>query len=162
MRMISYISLLLFILTAQAMASVKVLATIERTSDKVKSELILVTDEKEDISYVDFKIYDEEGELARTIKVTPKELVKGKVVIEKMGINVILLQSDNIALHNGGNVNIKYLTKFKLLGKNKYANFSVLLDRLGDEWELSRDGQPFTQLKAHVHKKGITKFEVIK
>lgn len=162
MKKISCISLFIFMITSQAIASVKVLATIHRNSDKVKSELILVTDQQEDISHVLFKIYEEDGSLDRTIKVSPKELQKGKVVISKMGVDVITLQSDNLALHNGGDVNIKYLTKFKLLGKDKFSKFTVLLDRLGDNWELSKGGKVFKSLMTHVHSKGISKFEIIK
>jgi hypothetical protein len=147
---------------SQAMASEILLATITRTSDKVKSELILHTDKNEDIKYVLFKIYEEDGKLDRQVKVMPKELPQGKVVLEKMGVDVITLKSDNLAIHNGGNVTIKYLTKFKLFGKDKFANFTVMLDRIGDQWELSKNGVAFNRMLAHTHKKGITKFEIIK
>lgn len=152
----------MLLFTSQLFAAEILLATITRTSDKVKSELVLHTDDKADMKHVVFKIYDESGKLDREVKVTPKELPKGKVVLEKMGIDVITLQSNNVAIHNGGNVRIKYLKKFKLLGKDTFGNYDVLLDRVGDDWELSKDGVVFSKLLAHTHSKGITKFEIIK
>jgi hypothetical protein len=153
---------LLFSSLSQAFAGEKILATILRTSDKVKSELIINTDDKVDINHVIFKIYNEEGELDREVNVTPEELPEGKTVLSKMGVNIIQLQSDNVASHNGGEVTIKFLVKYKLIGKSKYSTFNVLLDREGDEWVLKKDGKVFTELLAHAHSKGITKFTIIK
>jgi hypothetical protein len=147
---------------SSAMSAEKILATIYRTSDKVKSELVLNTDDKVDIIKVVFKIYSEEGDLAREVNVTPEELPEGKTILTKMSLNVIELQSDNVASHNGGDVTIKYLKKFKLLGKNKYGSFNVVLDREGDDWVLKKDGRIFTELLAHTHSKGINKFTIIK
>ena len=157
-----FLFLFIFLSSAQAFAGSKVLATILRTSDKVKSELILITDQKRDIVRVVFKIYEEGGKLDREINVNPNELEEGKTVLSKLGVHVIALQSNNMALHNGGNVTIKYLQKYKLIGKSKYAKFDVLLDRVGDDWQLSKDGVPFTQLMAHIKKKGINRFEIVK
>ena len=162
MRAKLILTALLFSSLSQAFAGEKILATILRTSDKVKSELIINTDDKVDINHVIFKIYNEEGELDREVNVTPEELPEGKTVLSKMGVNIIQLQSDNVASHNGGEVTIKFLVKYKLIGKSKYSTFNVLLDREGDEWVLKKDGKVFTELLAHAHSKGITKFTIIK
>ena len=68
-----------------------------------------------------------------------------------------------LALYRGHGYGVfKYLTKYKLIGKSKYANFSVMLDRIGDEWELTKNGVAFNKMLAHTHSKGISKFEIIK
>jgi hypothetical protein len=162
MRSRLILAVLLFSTLSQAMAGEKILATILRTTDSVKSEIVINTDDKSDISFVIFKIYDEEGVLDREVNVTPEELPDGKTVLSKLGVDIIELQSDNVASHNGGEVNIRFLSRFKLIGKSKYGSFKVLLDREGDEWLLKKDGESFTQLLAHAHKKGINKFTIIK
>lgn len=150
------------LLTQSVLADVQRLATITRQSDGVKSTLDIHKDDKSDATSFTFKIFEEDGSLDREIDVTPTELPDGKVVLEKMGVDVIIIKSGNFAEHNGGNMTIKYLSKFKLLGKNEYKNFNVILDREGDKWVLSKNGQKFTQLKAIDHSKGITKFEIVK
>lgn len=162
MRVKLLLAVLLLASISNTMAGEKILATIIRTTDKVKCELLINTDDKVDINNVIFKIYDEEGALARTVNVTPEELPEGKTVLSKLGVNIIQLQSNNVASHNGGNVTIKFLLKYRLIGKSKYGSFNVLLDREGDDWILKKDGVKFTELLAHVHKKGIHKFTIIK
>lgn len=160
-RTIISTTLMFILFSTAAMAAQSLLTTIHRTTDKSKSELILSTDKNYDISNVLFKIYDERERLDRTVKVKISELQKGKVILTKLGAKVIILQSDNVSSYNGGNIKIIYLKKFKLLGKSKYAEFEVLLDRAGDTWELSKDGVPFRELMAHTGDKGIEKFEVL-
>lgn len=161
MRIRHLLAVLLLATISNAMAGDKILATILRTTDKVKCELVLNTDNKADINKVVFKIYDPEGKLAREVNVTPKELPEGKTVLSKLGVEIIVLQSNNVAAHNGGNVTIKYLKKHSLFKKDKYATFEVLLDREGDDWVLKKEGVAFTKLLAHAHKKGIHKFTII-
>jgi hypothetical protein len=162
MRVKILLTALFFASISNVMAAEKILATILRTTDKVKSELVINTDDKIDIIKVIFRIYDEEGVLAREVNVTPEELPEGKTVLSKLGVEIIQLQADNVSSHNGGNVTIKFLVKHRLLKKDKYGTFNVLLDREGDEWVLKKDGVKFTELLAHAHKKGIHKFTIIK
>ncbi len=161
-KLITFICLSLLISVSTAQAGIKQLALIKRTSDNVKSRLILETDKNHDIVKVIFKIYDDKGELDREVQAKPNELPEGVPVLTKMGVKVITLFSDNLAKHNGGDVTIRFLAKYKLIGKSKYGNYNVLLDRVGDEWTLVRNGVPFSELLAHDHSKGITKFEIIK
>lgn len=161
-KLITFICLSLLISVSTAQAGIKKLALIKRTSDNVKSELILETDNKHDIVKVIFKIFDEKGKLDREVQATPNELPDGVAVLTKMGVKVITLFSDNLAKHNGGDVTIRFLSKYKLIGKSKYGKFNVVLDRIGDDWTLMKNGVPFKELLAHDHSKGITKFEIIK
>jgi hypothetical protein len=162
MRVKLLLTALFFASISNVRAAEKILATILRTTDKVKSELVINTDDKVDIIKVVFKIYDVEGALAREVNVTPEELLEGKTVLSKLGVEIIQLQADNVSSHNGGNVTIKFLVKHRYLKKNKYGTFKVLLDREGDEWVLKKDEIKFTVLLAHAHKKGIHKFTIIK
>ena len=143
-------------------AGVVLLATITRKSDGVKSTLEITKDDKADAASFTFKIYEEDGSLDREILVRPNDLPEGKVVLEKMGVDVITIKSSNFAEHNGGNMTIRYLKQFKLLGKNEYGNFDVELDREGDKWVLSKNGRSFTELRADDHSKGIRKLDIVK
>ncbi len=156
--------LVVFLLFAaqSVLAEVQLLATITRKTDGVKSTLEIAKDDKADATSFTFKIFEEDGSLDREILVRPNDLPEGKVVLEKMGIDVISIKSDNFAEHNGGNMTIKYLKKFKLIGKNEYADFNVLLDREGDKWVLKRNGRTFSELRADDHSKGIHKFDIVK
>lgn len=143
-------------------ADVQRLTTITRQSDGVKSTLDIHKDNKSDATSFTFKIFEEDGSLDREINLRPNDLPEGKVVLEKMGIDVIIIKSGNFAEHNGGNMTIMYLSKFKLLGKNEYKDFNVVLDREGDNWVLSKEGRKFQELKAIDHSKGISRFEIVK
>ena len=138
------------------------LATITRQSDAVKSTLDINKDDKSDATSFTFKIFEEDGSLDREIDVRPNDLPEGKVVFEKLGVDVIIIKSKNFAEHNGGNMTIRYLSNFKIFGKNEYENFDVLLEREGDKWVLSKEGRKFQEIKAIDHSKGISRFEIIK
>ncbi|MCO4793753.1 MAG: hypothetical protein KC493_08580 [Bacteriovoracaceae bacterium] len=160
MRMLLILSI--FVMFQSALAADQLLATITRKSDGVNSTLAIQKDDKSDAISFTFKIFNEDGKLDDTVIVRPKDLPQGKVVLEKMGIDVIKIKSNNFAEHNGGNITINYLKKWKLIGSNKYGNFEVDLQREGDDWVLEKDGERFTILKAIDHSKGIHRFEVVK
>ncbi len=88
---------------------------------------------------------------------TPAQLTgKGKAVLKKMGIKIIVLKSNNFDKKLGGIITIDYLKKFKLIGKNTRKEFDVELVRNNNsKWILLHKGKQFDQILFKVGSKGI-------
>lgn len=162
MKRIGILLIALAMIPQVTFAADQLLATITRLSDGVKSTLTVRKDDRNDARSFVFKIFEEDGTLDKNINIEPSELTDGKVVLSKMGIDVISISSENFAEHNGGHITITYLKKWKLIGSNQYAKYEVLLEREGDNWMLQRQGKTFNELKAIDHSKGIHRFEIVK
>ena len=133
-----------------------------KKSNNDQSKLYIITNKDHDITSFRFDILDGNNKIEAAIPVSYSELLKGKVVLKKKGLDVISLKGSQVEKHNGGYIKITHLKKWRLFGSNKYDSFEILLDRVGDEWELSKEGQVFTELFAHDHSKGIDQFTIKK
>ncbi|MBT7609649.1 MAG: hypothetical protein HN576_07825 [Bacteriovoracaceae bacterium] len=138
------------------------LAKFFQKTNNDQSILYIITDDKEDAVKFRFDILDKSKNIERSIPITVKQLKKGIVVLVKKGTDVITLKGADIESHNGGYINLNFLKMWKFWSRNKYGNTELLLDRVGDDWELQLNGVPFTELFAHDHSKGIHKFTIKK
>ncbi|MBT3584734.1 MAG: hypothetical protein HN509_07495 [Halobacteriovoraceae bacterium] len=143
-------------------ATKKHLATFHQSGNKELSKLYLVSNKKGDIIRFYFKNYSSSGKLDKTVKISLRELKKGKVVYRQKGTDVITLTSENISRHNGGHITIKFLKEWNAFSDNVFKKFEVELDRLGDQWILKREGRRFNTMVADVYTWGIHRFNIIK
>jgi hypothetical protein len=138
------------------------IARIFQKTNNDQSILYITTDDKEDVVKFRFDILDKNEKVERSINISLEQLRKGIVVLEKKSIDVITFKGSDVEAHNGGYINLTFLKKWRFWSKNKYGKAELLLDRVGDQWELQLNGETFTELYAHDHSKGIHKFTIKK
>jgi hypothetical protein len=151
-----------FLTMSSAFAAQKVIAKIFQKSNNDQSILYINVDDKSDAVGFRFDILNSDGEVERNIPISLQDLKKGKVVLKRKGSDVITLKGSDIESHNGGYIQLTYLKHWHFFKRNKYKTIELLLDRVGDQWELQLAGQNFTELFAHDHSKGIHKFSIKK
>lgn len=155
------ISFILLTLNSSFSAEILVAKIFKKTNND-QSNLFITTDDKSDVVKFRFDILDSQGELESSIPVSLKELRDGKVVLRKKGTNVISIKSTNVENHNGGHIQLTHLKQWRLFGSNKYRTIELVLDRVGDDWQILLNGEVFTELLADDHSKGINSFSIIK
>ena len=140
--------------------------TLFSTSSFAKQNLLakLLQSDSSDITSLSLVVNDldeiQQLEIKKNGKVkylTPAQLKgKGKAVLKKMGIKIIVLKSNNFDTKLGGIITINYLRKFKLIGKNIRKEFDVELVRSEDsKWILLHNDKQFSQVLFKVGSKGI-------
>ena len=96
----------------------------------------------------------------RTQYVYPKQLKgKGKTLMSKIGIKILVLKSSNLSTDNGGTILIDYLKKWRLFGRNYRGKLVLKINKLANgTFALFHNGRQVKSLTADSYSKGIRKF----
>lgn len=144
------------------------LSTFSAFAGNVESHLVSITrKDNGDVTKM-FITQDEEGSIVklrvtspkRTQYVYPHQLKgKGKTLMSKFGIKILILKSSNLNTQTGGRILIDYLTKFRVFGRNSRANLVLDVKRTSNgTFALFSDGVQVKSLTADSYSKGIKKF----
>lgn len=138
------ITLFFLLLTGtNALAMERTLVSITNDENSNVFKMVIDTDDNEDIR----KFYkDTFNKRAKRIERRLIEIAKIEdgINIERMdGHDVVNLRSENFASHNGGNLELDTLYN-GASGKRK--SYELELDRIGDSWEIKKNGQKISAL----------------
>jgi len=127
------------LISVSTFSAEQILATITCDKDLVsKSELILITDEKNDIVSMTKKAYtlkNNRWEIDYVKEFTDLSVLPttGLLVAEKKSRKVAILKSSNFSAHQGGDIKLVYLYSGVT---SSYRTFNLDLQRRGDHWAL--------------------------
>ncbi len=92
-------------------------------------------------------------------KYSIKSIQQGQTLLKKRGIKVIYIESKNLNPSTGGDVNIRYLKKFKLFGSD-YRNFKLTLEKVNGLWEFKSNGIVVKELSITPYSLGISEIRL--
>ena len=120
-------------------------------SDPDFYEFSLQLDDKKDVTKFHKVVFDRVSK-KQTRKVSYKieNAHKGFVLERRKGFDIITIKSQNFSHQNGGNIELRYLFSGV---SGKYKSKQLLLDRLGDEWQLQgNDGRKIKSMFIEVRR----------
>lgn len=144
------------------------LSTFSAFAGNVESHLVSITrKDNGDVTKM-FITQNEEGAIVklrvtspkRTQYVYPKNLEgKGKTLMSKIGIKILVLKSLSLNTLTGGNILIDYLTKWRLFGRNYRGKLVLKVEKTSNgTFALFHNGRQVKSLTADSYSKGIKKF----
>lgn len=135
--------LLLLLTSANALAVERTLVSITNEENTNVFKMVIATDENEDIEKFYKDTFDKKAKRIERIVIALDRIERG-VNIETMdGREIVNLKSDNFATHNGGNLELDTLYNG---AKGTRKSYDLDLDRIGDSWEIKRNGRKVTKL----------------
>lgn len=134
-----FMIIMLFSLTSlNALALETELVTITNDETPTIFKMVIETDNNSDISKFYKDTYENSKKTSR--KVIPLSKITEGVNIEKRDkYEVVNLKSYNFASHNGGNLELDTLYNG---AKGTRKSYDLKIDRIGDKWEIQKDGSP--------------------
>ena len=131
-------ALMLFTLTSiNALAVESALVTITNDDTPTVFKMVIDTDENSDIKSFYKDTYNKEKRIQRVL-IPLNKMVEGINLEKRDDYEVVNLKSENFAAHNGGNLELDTLYN-GASGKRK--SYELEVDRLGDSWEVLKDGK---------------------
>lgn len=103
-------------------------------------EIFAYYKESGDIDYFEWKIFHPQDpkDPGESDKFTVKDIQDGTVFKKGLPKKFVKVWGDSFSAHNGGEINIR-VPKNVVTGKHTYEN--VVVDRLGNDWEVNHPSQ---------------------
>jgi len=131
-------ALMLFTLTSiNALAKESAIVTITNDDTPTVFKMVIDTDQNSDIKSFYKDTYNKDQRIQREL-IPIHKMVEGVNLEKRDKYEVVNLKSDNFAAHNGGNIELDTLYN-GASGKRK--SYELEVDRLGDHWEVLKDGK---------------------
>ncbi|PIK16289.1 hypothetical protein [Halobacteriovorax sp. JY17] len=135
-------ALMLFSLTSiNALAVESSLITITNDETPTIFKMVIDTDENSDIKKFYKDTYDNKVRVSREL-IPLNKIIDGVNLEKRDKYEIVNLKSDNFAAHNGGNLELDTLYNG---AKGTRKSYELEIDRVGDNWEVLKDGK-----KVHV------------
>ncbi|MCT4642967.1 MAG: hypothetical protein N4A33_11815 [Bacteriovoracaceae bacterium] len=141
----------LLLISNLAFAVNKDLLTITNEVETDVMKLGVILDDRHDIKSFYIKSFNK-GKLVKQAPYSSDISGHGAVVYKKSGRDVVRLVSNVLSNHNGGFITVKYLYNAITM---KTRSKTVDLQRLGDDWQVVKDGKVLKKLHFQSNKKAI-------
>lgn len=141
--------LFIFLFSLQSFATDQFLVQATNDEDNEVTKLYLELDENSDIVRFKKKTFSDSS-LVNQEEYGQLGVTNSIVVEERKGRDILILESDNFSSHQGANVSLVYL--YNGITKST-GEFSMNLERNGDVWSLTSEGQKLTHLHLVSNKK---------
>ncbi|ATH08481.1 hypothetical protein BIY24_11130 [Halobacteriovorax marinus] len=134
-----FLVLVLFSLTSiNALAVERELVTITNDDTPTVFKMVIDTDNNSDIQKFYKDTYERNKRTSREI--IPLDKIVDGVNLEKRDkYEIVNLKSDNFAAHNGGDIELDTLYNG---AKGTRKSYDLEIERIGDSWEIQKDGRP--------------------
>lgn len=121
------------LLTTVAFAGTQKLAYITNEEDKEIIDLLITTDSRSDITSMKLVFKRANGKAYMTNTYSPRQAIRGVVLLKKKNREIVKLVSRNFTSHNGGDVKIDYLIS-GFSGRRGAKHMDLVRD--SDKWSL--------------------------
>ncbi|WP_127714171.1 hypothetical protein [Halobacteriovorax sp. HLS] len=140
---ISVLILLTLLTSINAYALERTLLSITNDENSNTFKMVIDTNENEDIEKFYKDTFDAKAKRIERKLIALDRMERG-VNIEKIdGHEIVNLKSDNFASHNGGNLELDTLYNG---AKGTRKSYQLELDRIGDSWEVLKNGKKVSVL----------------
>ncbi|WP_372655379.1 hypothetical protein [Halobacteriovorax sp.] len=129
--------LLLSLTSVSALASEKELVTITNDDTPTVFKMVIDVDKNSDILKFYKDTYDSKTKVSRDL-IPLNKILEGVNLEKRDKYEVVNLKSDNFASHNGGNLELDTLYNG---AKGTRKSYDLKIDRIGDQWEVQKDGE---------------------
>lgn len=164
MGILKLVALPILVAAFSAMAKDQLIVTATNQEDSEVTKLYLGLDQDNDIK--DFKVKGFRGNKeARSSTFKTDDGRSGILLAEMKGREIVKLFSNNFSDHQGGNIEVEYLTN-GITGRRERQEFDLM--RNGDQWALYFQGRPVSKLKFLSNRKafvgtiGVKEIQVVK
>lgn len=129
--------LLLSLTSVSALAVEKELVTITNDDTPTVFKMVIDVDSNSDILKFYKDTYDSKKRISRD-HIPLQKILEGVNLEKRDKYEVVNLKSENFASHNGGNLELDTLYNG---AKGTRKSYDLEIDRIGDQWEVQKDGQ---------------------
>jgi hypothetical protein len=133
----------LLLTSVNAMAAETTLVSITNDENSNVFKMVIATDENKDIQKFYKDTFDKKAKRIER-KLIELAKIENGVNIERLdGHEIVNLKSDNFATHNGGHLELDTLYNG---AKGTRKSYELELDRIGDKWEIKKNGKKVSLL----------------
>ena len=94
----------------------------------------------------------------KTLVFSYDEVLSEVTLVKEMGITVMTLKGTKMSKVSGGQLKLKYLKNFNLLG-SEYRKIDLIISKIDEEWTISYENSPVSLLLVTPHAYGVESYQ---